>query len=126
MPEPHWRELLGQRVLGYLNWRRNRHLIHRRDMLDVIVSDMQAQQPDHIAVTGDLVNLALDAEFRARAAGSKASAHRTRSRWYPAITTAMCAEHPNAFAETFGDYMRSDGTPDTRFPFLRIRELGWL
>ncbi|SEI16939.1 metallophosphoesterase [Tardiphaga sp. OK245] len=121
MPEPHWRELLGQRVLGYLNWRRNRHLIHRRDMLDVIVSDMQAQQPDHIAVTGDLVNLALDAEFpRAR-------------RWIESVGTpdnvslvpgnhdAYVRGAPERFAETFGDYMRSDGTPDTRFPFLRIR-----
>ena len=34
-----------------------------RDVLDALVSDMQAQQPDHVAVTGDLVNLALDAEF---------------------------------------------------------------
>ena len=43
--------------------RRNRHKYHRRDVLDVLVSDMQAQMPDHIAVTGDLVNLALEAEF---------------------------------------------------------------
>ena len=32
-------------------------------MLDALVADMQAQRPDHIAVTGDLVNLALEAEF---------------------------------------------------------------
>ena len=32
-------------------------------MLDALVSDLQAQAPDQIAVTGDLVNLALEAEF---------------------------------------------------------------
>jgi 3',5'-cyclic AMP phosphodiesterase CpdA len=121
MPEPQWRELMGQRVLGYLNWRRNRHLYHRRDVLDVIVSDMQAQQPDHIAVTGDLVNLALSAEFpRAR-------------RWIESVGTpdyvslvpgnhdAYVRGARERFAETFGDYMRSDDTAEASFPFLRIR-----
>jgi 3',5'-cyclic AMP phosphodiesterase CpdA len=112
---------MGQRVLGYLNWRRNRHLYHRRDVLDVIVSDMQAQQPDHIAVTGDLVNLALSAEFpRAR-------------RWIESVGTpdyvslvpgnhdAYVRGARERFAETFGDYMRSDDTAESAFPYLRIR-----
>src|SRR5664279_4271725 len=63
LPAPRWRDLLGKRALGYLNWTRNRHKYHRRDVLDALVADMQAQAPDHIAVTGDLVNLALEAEF---------------------------------------------------------------
>ena len=56
-------ELVGKRAFGYLNWTRNRHKFHSRDVLDALVSDMRAQTPDHIAVTGDLVNLALEAEF---------------------------------------------------------------
>ena len=63
MPAARLRDLAGKRALGYLNWIRNRHKYHRRDVLDAIVSDMQAQAPDHIAVTGDLVNIALEAEF---------------------------------------------------------------
>ena len=63
MPAARLRDLAGKRALGYLNWTRNRHKVHRRDVLDALVSDMQAQAPDQIAVTGDLVNLALDAEF---------------------------------------------------------------
>ena len=61
MPVARLRDLLGKRALGYLNWTRNRHKFHRRDVLDALVSDLQAQAPDQIAVTGDLVNLALDA-----------------------------------------------------------------
>ncbi|MBS0530216.1 MAG: metallophosphoesterase [Proteobacteria bacterium] len=63
LPELRLRELAGKRALGYLNWKRNRHLIHRRDVLDAIVADIKAQSPDHIAITGDLVNLALPDEF---------------------------------------------------------------
>lgn len=54
-----------KRGLGYLNWRRNRQDTHRRDALDTIVADMQAQSPDHVAITGDLINLGLPAEYAA-------------------------------------------------------------
>src|SRR5260370_3664914 len=63
LPAARLRDLAGKRAFGYLNWTRNRHRYHRRDVLDALVSDMQAQRPDHIAITGDLVNLALEAEF---------------------------------------------------------------
>ena len=58
LPAPRLIDLAGKRALGYLNWTRNRHKYQKRDVLDTLVSDMQAQGPDHIAVTGDLVNLA--------------------------------------------------------------------
>ena len=63
LPVPRWQELAGKRALGYLNWTRNRHRYHRREVLDALVADIRAQAPDHVAVTGDLVNLALEAEF---------------------------------------------------------------
>src|SRR6266851_2907134 len=63
LPSPRLRDLAGKRALGYLHWKRNRQKVHKRDVLDALVADMQAQRPDHIAVTGDLVNLALEAEF---------------------------------------------------------------
>ena len=63
LPPPGFSELMGKRMLGYLNWTRNRHTIHRRDVLDALVADVLAQRADHIAVTGDIVNLALAAEF---------------------------------------------------------------
>jgi 3',5'-cyclic AMP phosphodiesterase CpdA len=63
LPPPRLHQLAGKRALGYLNWKRNRHAIHRRDVLDALIADVKAQRPDHIAVTGDLVNLALPDEF---------------------------------------------------------------
>jgi len=122
LPTPQWRELMGQRALGYLNWTRNRHLIHQRAVLDTLVEDLQAQHPDHIAVTGDLVNLALAAEFpRAR-------------RWIESVgkpddVTLVPGNHDAyvrgaemLFAETFGDYMHGDAAPVAgQFPFVRRR-----
>ena len=92
MPAARLRDLAGKRALGYLNWTRNRHKIHRREVLDALVSDLQAQRPDHIAVTGDLVNLALEAEFApARAWLESVGTPQIGSRSFPAITTPMCA-----------------------------------
>jgi 3',5'-cyclic AMP phosphodiesterase CpdA len=67
LPRARLGELASKRLLGYLNWRRGRSAVHRAEVLDVIVNDLHVAKPDHIAVTGDLVNIALPAEFeRAR------------------------------------------------------------
>jgi 3',5'-cyclic AMP phosphodiesterase CpdA len=69
LPLPRLAELTSKRLLGYANWRRRRHAVHRAEALDAIVADLRraAPRPDHIAVTGDLVNIALPFEFeRAR------------------------------------------------------------
>jgi 3',5'-cyclic AMP phosphodiesterase CpdA len=122
MPEPEWRELLSQRVLGYINWKRNRHLYHRRDMLDVLVADMQAQHPDHIAVTGDLVNLALKAEFPRARRWIEVVGKPNDVSLVPGNHDAYVHGAAEKFAETFGDYICSDEAAEPNFPYLRIRE----
>jgi 3',5'-cyclic AMP phosphodiesterase CpdA len=64
LPPPHWTDLLGKRVTGYINWQRKRRFIHDAVVLSAIVADIKAQSPDHIAVTGDITNIALAAEYR--------------------------------------------------------------
>lgn len=63
LPEISYRELASKRMVGYVNWQRNRRKYLHDGVVDTILADMRAQAPDHIAVTGDLVNLALDAEL---------------------------------------------------------------
>ena len=63
-PAKYWN---AKRVLGYLNWHRARKARHQRSTLDRLVADLLAQNPDHIAVTGDLVNIGLPAEYEAAA-----------------------------------------------------------
>src|SRR3954463_226749 len=63
LPAPRRVELIGKRLTGYINWRRRRHLIHARPALDALTADLHKQKPDHIAVTGDIANIALAEEF---------------------------------------------------------------
>lgn len=54
-----------KRTLGYLNWRRGRRAVHQRCVADRMAADAWAQGADHMALTGDLVNIGLPAEFEA-------------------------------------------------------------
>lgn len=56
-------ELMNKRITGWLNWQRRRRFIHDRNVLDRLTADLKAQAPDHIAVTGDITNIALKEEF---------------------------------------------------------------
>jgi 3',5'-cyclic AMP phosphodiesterase CpdA len=63
LPDIGYRHLVSKRVIGYVNWQRNRRRFLHDGVIDAIVADMKANNPDHIAVTGDLVNIALDQEI---------------------------------------------------------------
>ncbi|ACB96999.1 metallophosphoesterase family protein [Beijerinckia indica] len=63
LPVPRRRELLGKRLTGYLNWQRGRSTAHDMETLGRLVADLKSHHPDHIAVTGDILNLGLAAEF---------------------------------------------------------------
>lgn len=61
------RELASKRVLGFLSWQLRRRRIHRSEVLALLMEDLRASNPDHIAVTGDITNISLPAEFDAAA-----------------------------------------------------------
>jgi 3',5'-cyclic AMP phosphodiesterase CpdA len=123
LPSPRPLELAGKRIFGYLNWTRNRHRYHRRDVVDVLISDLQAQGPDHIAVTGDLVNLALEAEFEPALAWLKSVGSSSRVTLVPGNHDAYVRETRNRFAESWQSYLAGDDAPagSVAFPSLRRR-----
>jgi 3',5'-cyclic AMP phosphodiesterase CpdA len=123
MPVPRLRDLAGKRAFGYLNWRRNRQDVHRRDVLDALVSDLQAQSPDQIAVTGDLINIALEAEFAPARAWLESLGTPDRVTLIPGNHDTYVRATQHRFAEAWGNYLRSDGAPDgsVTFPSLRRR-----
>ena len=100
-------------------------------MLDALVSDLQAQKPDQIAVTGDLVNLALEAEFAPALAWLGSVGAPDRVSVVPGNHDAYVSATRHRFAEAWGDYLRGDDAPDnggaspsllpSPFPFLRRR-----
>ena len=122
LPAPRLADLAGKRALGYLNWTRNRHKFHRRDVLDTLVSDLRAQTPDHVAVTGDLVNIALEAEFAPAQMWLESVGTPDRITIIPGNHDAYVRATQHRFAETFRNYLRGDDTPDGgSFPFVQRR-----
>jgi len=112
-------DLAGKRGLGYINWQRGRKYIHRRDVLDLTIRDLKAQSFDHIAVTGDLVNLSLAKEYAL-------ARDRLELLGRPRDVSVVPGNHDvyvhgveGAPAQYWGDYMRGDGAMG--FPYLRWR-----
>ena len=128
MPPARAVELLGKRLTGYVNWWRNRAQLHVPEALAGIVADIRQQQPDHVALTGDLVNISLPIEF-ARAA-----------EWLqklggPLAVTVIPGNHDVYVATAWpqslglwGAYIAGDGQPPATdfnvFPTLRRRGQG--
>jgi 3',5'-cyclic AMP phosphodiesterase CpdA len=124
LPAVRMRDLAGKRALGYLNWTRNRIRIHRRCVLDALVADIHSQAPDHIAITGDLVNIALEAEFAFARAWLERVGTPDRVTVVPGNHDAYVRATQNRIAEIWGDYLRGDGALTAKpitFPFMRRR-----
>ena len=123
LPAPQLADLVGKRALGYLNWTRNRRKYQKRDVLDSLVSDMQAQGPDHIAVTGDLVNLALEAEFAQATAWLETVGTPDRVTVIPGNHDAYVRATQHRFAQAWASYLSGDQAQNrgAGFPFLRRR-----
>ena len=62
-PNSAWQNFALKRVVGSLSWGLSRHKIYDPVVAQVIVEDLKAANPDHVAFTGDLVNIAAQAEF---------------------------------------------------------------
>ncbi len=122
LPAARLRELASKRALGYLNWTRNRHKYHRREVLDALVADIHAQAPDHIAVTGDLVNIALEAEFAPSRAWLESVGAAEHVTVIPGNHDAYVRATKHRAAEAWSDYLRGDiDGGNGAFPFLRRR-----
>ncbi|PIO99358.1 metallophosphoesterase family protein [Pleomorphomonas carboxyditropha] len=63
LPATRIRDLASKRILGYVNWRRNRSRAFGDDIEAALIAAIAAERPDHVAVTGDLVNIALAGEY---------------------------------------------------------------
>ena len=125
LPKVTARALLSKRALGYLSWRVRKQRVHRAEVLTALRQDLLASAPDHIAITGDLVNLALPAEFVRAAQWLRQLGP---PEWISVVPGNHEAYAAVRFADTlahWADYMSSDGSADrsneVAFPYLRRR-----
>jgi 3',5'-cyclic AMP phosphodiesterase CpdA len=124
LPRPRLSELAGKRALGFLNWHRGRRHEHRFEILETIVRDLEASAPDHVAVTGDLVNIALPGEFAPALDFLARVGPPDRVTFVPGnhdTYVRATMEHSNRH---WGEYMCGDDPADAQaggFPFVRRR-----
>ncbi|MFN4209400.1 MAG: metallophosphoesterase family protein [Devosia sp.] len=119
MPDVGWRDLLGKRLTGYLNWKLKRHDELNSETLASLVAHLQAQNADFTAVTGDLVNLAMRSEID------------RAGQWLLALGApdkiAVCPGNHDAYVpgalesaqDIWGDYMRGETLDSAVFPYVR-------
>lgn len=115
-PFPAGRELRLKRFLGWVNWKRTRERFNDMNMLARLVADARAQGPDHIAMTGDAVNLALPSEFRRAAEWMRGLGAAQDVSFTPGNHDAYVSDTLPTLAQTFAPW-----TEGYRFPYLRRR-----
>jgi 3',5'-cyclic AMP phosphodiesterase CpdA len=120
LPSPRWTELIGKRVTGYINWQRKRRFIHDSAVLAKIVADMKAQSPDHIAVTGDIANIALPGEFSHGSDWLESLGRAPDVSFVPGNHDVYVREASFFATRQWGAYMCDDDGVDG-FPFVRRR-----
>ena len=119
---PRLLELAGKRGLGYINWHRGRKYIHLRETLASITQDVKSIAPNHVAVTGDLVNLSLPREYAAARAWLETIGPPHDVTVIPGNHDAYVRSALGGPEKYWGDYMRGDdGAPSGTYPFVRRR-----
>ena len=120
LPVPRMRDLLGKRLTGYLNWHR-RSRIHNMDVLAKIVADIHAQAPDHVAMTGDILNIGLPAEFPFASAWLETLGASQEVSFVPGNHDAYVRSSLVHLERTFAPWTTADETALKSYPYLRVR-----
>jgi 3',5'-cyclic AMP phosphodiesterase CpdA len=127
LPAVTTRDLLNKRLLGYLSWRSRKQRIHRIEVLAALERDLRASTPDHVVITGDLVNLGLPAEFVQAGAWLRDLGAPEWISVVPGNHDAYVRIGQDRSLAHWADYMTSDEAPPPwraaagGFPYLRRR-----
>jgi 3',5'-cyclic AMP phosphodiesterase CpdA len=132
LPRPTIGELSSKRLLGYLSWCVRRKHVHTAKVLDALTSDLLAAKPDHIAVVGDLTNIALPREFPAALAWLRRLGDPTLVSVIPGNHDTYVAQPRDRGLALWDEYTTSDagildpmavaGRPQhVSYPWVRVR-----
>ncbi len=119
LPAAHVLDLCSKRITGYLNWQRKRRFVHDQAVLEALTADLKAQAPDHIAVTGDIANIGLEAEYAAGRGFLDALGKPDMVSFVPGNHDIYVAECARFAARAWGPFMAGD--KGESFPYLRRR-----
>jgi 3',5'-cyclic AMP phosphodiesterase CpdA len=113
-----WKYWNAKRLFGYLNWQHKRRLVHDPAVADRLIADATALRADHIAITGDLVNLGLPSEHEAALAWLQSVGPPEDVTVVPGNHDIYSSMHGDRGVGRWAAYM--GGEEDTlAFPFVR-------
>ncbi len=122
LPPASYAELASKRALGYLNWHlhRSRHVM-QGDSVARVLADIKAASPDHIAITGDLVNLGLPREIENARNWLDGIDTPDRVSIVPGNHDAYVPGAVEAALHAWAPFATGDGAAAPTFPYLRRR-----
>lgn len=121
IPRPNLAELLGKRMTGYVNWLNKRAEQHDMDLLARLVEDIAAQCPDHVAMTGDIVNIGLEGEFTLAKQWLEGLGAPNDVSFSPGNHDAYVKSSMPYVASVFAPWTTSDEDAGEDYPYLRRR-----
>jgi 3',5'-cyclic AMP phosphodiesterase CpdA len=121
LPRPRLRELLNKRITGFVNYRRGRQKLHDMELLALLVADMRAQAPDHIACTGDLCNVGLPSEWKTSRVFLEGLGSPETVSFVPGNHDAYVPGSLEGVLAECADWTRGDDGACCTFPYLRRR-----
>ncbi|MCD2173755.1 metallophosphoesterase family protein [Rhizobium sp. C4] len=124
LPDVPLRDLLSKRITGYVNWHRNRRKHLFGNTLELLLEQMQAHAPHHVAVTGDLVNLATAIEIGNAAAWLSEVGTPFDVSVVPGNHDAYVPGAAGRAAAAWNEYMAGDAdvlSEARKFPYVRRR-----
>jgi 3',5'-cyclic AMP phosphodiesterase CpdA len=92
------------------------------DMLARLVADLKAHRPDHIAMTGDILNIGLRAEFPLARQWLETLGPADDVSFVPGNHDAYAKGTLPDLAATFAPWTRSDDPAISGYPYLRVRK----
>ncbi|MDR6757694.1 3',5'-cyclic AMP phosphodiesterase CpdA [Mycoplana sp. BE70] len=120
-------ELASKRITGFVNWHRNRRRHLFANTLDLLMDDLERRNPDHLAITGDLVNLAAAVEIETVACWLKDAGKPENISVVPGNHDAYVPGAHERSSRAWYPYMRGDDAPaewsadHPVFPYMRVR-----
>lgn len=120
LPAVALRDLVGKRLTGYLNWKMTRHGALTGEGLERLIAHLRTQDADFIAVTGDMVNLALEDEIARAGDWLEALGPSEKICVSPGNHDAYVRGALEAAIARWGDYIGGETLArGQRFPFVR-------
>ena len=121
LPPVNLRDLIGKPLTGYINWTRGRGRAHDMRVLAALSADALAQAPDHIAVTGDLLNLGLPDEIPGALRFLESLGDPNNVSFVPGNHDAYVRRSMSQLAQRFSAWTGDEAQPESKYPYLRKR-----